>query len=82
VRRLWRFFFLPPSREELERRCAAGPGFRRGNWRRLAQAREDITEDKTYACVVNEEMFALAGREALAIVTALALHPPQAGKSA
>lgn len=65
-------FILPPSREELERRLR-----RRGMdsddeiARRLAKAREEIAAYKTYDfCVVNEDV-ALAGREALAIVTAL-----------
>jgi guanylate kinase len=65
-------FILPPSREELERRLR-----RRGMdsddeiARRLAKAREEIAAYKTYDfCVVNEDI-ALAGREALAIVTAL-----------
>jgi guanylate kinase len=65
-------FILPPSREELERRLR-----RRGMdsddeiARRLAKAREEIAAYKMYDfCVVNEDV-ALAGREALAIVTAL-----------
>jgi guanylate kinase len=65
-------FILPPSREELERRLRSrGMDSDDEIARRLARAREEIAAYKTYDfCVVNEDV-ALAGREALAIVTAL-----------
>jgi guanylate kinase len=65
-------FILPPSREELERRLRSrGMDSDDEIARRLAKAREEIAAYKTYDfCVVNEDV-ALAGREALAIITAL-----------
>jgi guanylate kinase len=65
-------FILPPSREELERRLRSrGMDADDEIARRLAKAREEIAAYKTYDfCVVNEDV-ALAGREALAIITAL-----------
>jgi guanylate kinase len=65
-------FIVPPSREELERRLRSrGTDSEEEIMRRLAKAREEISAYKTYDyCVVNEDV-ALAGREALAIVTAL-----------
>jgi guanylate kinase len=65
-------FILPPSREELERRLRSrGMDSDDEIARRLAKAREEISAYKTYDfCVVNEDV-ATAGREALAIVTAL-----------
>jgi guanylate kinase len=65
-------FILPPSREELERRLRSrGMDSADEIARRLAKAREEIAAYKTYDfCVVNEDV-ALAGREALAIITAL-----------
>ena len=58
--------------EELERRLRSrGTDSEEEIMRRLAKAREEISAYKTYDyCVVNEDV-ALAGREALAIVTAL-----------
>src|SRR5277367_195667 len=65
-------FILPPSREELERRLRSrGTDSEEEITRRLAKARDEIAAFRSYDyCVVNEDV-ALAGREAIAIVTAL-----------
>src|SRR5271170_2920146 len=65
-------FILPPAREELERRLRSrGTDSEEEITRRLAKARDEIAAYRSYDyCVVNEDI-ALAGREAIAIVTAL-----------
>jgi guanylate kinase len=65
-------FILPPSRKELERRLRSrGTDSEEEITRRLAKARDEISAFRSYDyCVVNEDI-ALAGREAIAIVTAL-----------
>src|SRR5271155_3730833 len=65
-------FILPPAREELERRLRSrGMDSDEEIARRLAKARAEISAYQTYDyCVVNDDL-ALAGREVLAIVTAL-----------
>jgi guanylate kinase len=65
-------FILPPAREELERRLRSrGMDSDEEIARRLAKARAEISAYQTYDyCVVNDDV-ALAGREVLAIVTAL-----------
>jgi len=65
-------FILPPAREELERRLRSrGQDSDEEITRRLAKARDEISAYHAYDyCVVNDDV-ALAGREALAIVTAL-----------
>src|SRR5271166_359315 len=65
-------FILPPSREELERRLRSrGTDSEEEITRRLAKARTEISAFRSYDfCVLNEDV-ALAGREAIAIVTAL-----------
>jgi guanylate kinase len=65
-------FILPPAREELERRLRSrGQDSDEEIARRLAKARDEISAYHAYDyCVVNDDV-ALAGREALAIVTAL-----------
>jgi guanylate kinase len=65
-------FILPPSREELERRLRSrGTDSEDEITRRLAKARAEISAFRSYDfCILNEDV-ALAGREAIAIVTAL-----------
>jgi guanylate kinase len=65
-------FILPPAREELERRLRSrGQDSDEEIARRLAKARDEISAYHAYDyCVVNDDV-ALAGRETLAIVTAL-----------
>jgi guanylate kinase len=65
-------FILPPSRQELERRLRSrGTDSAEEITRRLAKARDEIAAFRSYDyCVLNEDVV-LAGREAIAIVTAL-----------